>query len=99
MAAQVANHAIAVFLSMFLDGMTYVADISLGLSGLQAYLQTFLGDPHLVLFLRSGLTYYKHTRGIGKVAVYDGRHVYVDDVALLQHIPHLRYAVAYHFVD
>ena len=99
MTSQVTHNTVAILLTMLLDGMADVAHKTERFRGLHANLQTLLGHPDKLLFLGRRLTYYKHTRGIGIVAIDDGRKVHVDDVAFLENILLLGYAVAHHLVD
>ena len=99
MAAQVAHHAIVVLVGMLLDGPAYLVDAVPGFGSLHTYLQTFFGHTHQLFLLRSGLTYYIHTRGVGIVAVQNGGKVDIDDVALFQDVLGLGNAVTHHLVD
>ena len=60
MSSEVANHTIMIFFCMFLDGMTYVANKTIGLGCFSSNLQTFLGDTHQLFLLGSGLAYDEH---------------------------------------
>ena len=99
MTCQVTHDAIAVLLAMLLDGMANVTHKTERLRSLHAYLQALLGHPDKLLLLGRRLTYYKHTRGIGIIAVDDGCEVHVDDVTLLEHILLLGYAMTHHLID
>ena len=96
---QVAYDTVAEFLAMFLDGVAYVAHKAEGLSSLHTYFQTFPGYPYQLFLLGRCLTYYKHTRGIGIIAVDNGRKVHVNDVSLFQDILCLGYTMTHHLVD
>ena len=84
MTTQVAHHTVVVLLGMLLDGTANLVDTMPGLGGFHTNLQALLGDAHQLFLLRSCLTYYKHTRGIGIVAVENRGEVHIDDIALLQ---------------
>ena len=84
---------------MLLYGMTYVTHEAVWLGGLHAYLQALLGHAHQLLLLGSGLAHDEHAGGIGIIAVENGGEVYIDYIALAQHILFLGNAVAHHLVD
>ena len=98
--AKIANHTIAILLAMLLDGVTDVTHKAVRLCSLHTNLQALLGHANQLLLLRSSLAAHdKHTAGVGVVAIYDGSHIYVDDIALLEHILLLRNTMANHLVD
>ena len=99
MTCQVTHDTIAELLAVLLDSMAYVTHKTEGFGSLHANLQTFLGNPYQLFLLGRCLTYYKHTRGIGIIAIDNGRKVHVDDVTLFQNVLCLGYTVTHHFVD
>ena len=97
--AEVAHDGETVLVGMMGDGIADVADKTVGMTGLDADLQTFTRHIHQFLLLRRRLSDDEHTRGVGIISVEDGRHIDVDDVALLQDFVFARDAVAHHLVD
>ena len=99
MPTQVAHHTIVISLAMLLDGIADVAHETPGLGSLHAYLEALLGHTHQLCLLGTGLADDEHARRVGIVAIQDGGEIYVDDVAFLENVGSLRYAVTHHFVD
>ena len=61
--------------------------------------ETLFGDAHEALLFRRCATDDEHTRRIAEKAVFDGRYVYVDDVALFQYFVFRWNAVADYLID
>ena len=80
---QVADNAVAVLLTVLLDGVANVADEAEGLGGLHAYLQALLGHTHQLFLLGCGLADDEHAGSIGIIAVKNGCEVNIDDIAFL----------------
>ena len=100
MSAQIAHHAVAVFLCMLLNGMTDVANKTIGLGSLCTDVQTFFCDSYQLFLLWGCLSAYdEHAGGIAEIAVNAERHVHIDDVTRLQHVFLLGYSVADHLID
>ena len=99
MATQVAHHTVVVFLGVLLDGLADVVDKAPRLGSLHTDFQALLGDTYQLFLLGRCLTYYIHTRGVSIIAVENRGKVDIDDVALLQDVVGLGYAVTHHLVD
>ena len=91
-AAELADHRIAILLGMFLDDGADVADPSARTDHRNAQPQALEGDFAQAPGLDRGLADVVHAAGIAMVAVLDRRHVDVQDVAVLE------YAVTGHAV-
>ncbi len=98
-AAQIAHHRESVFLGVLLNGIAYVAHETKGVRRLHAYLQALFRHTHQLFLFGSCFSDDEHTGGIREIAVQNGRHIHVDDVALFQDFLFIRYAVTHHFVD
>ena len=99
MPAQVANHTVMVLIRVLRNGVSDVANKAIGLGCLCTNLQTFLCNAHQLFLFRCRFADDKHARGVCIVAVEYGCKVYINDVALFQHVFFLRYAVTNHLVD
>ena len=82
-ASHILHHCIAVLFHMVMDGLAHVSQISPWLHLLESLFHRFPGDAHQLLLFRSHIPDHKHTGGIGIIAVEDGGHIHVDDIALL----------------
>ena len=100
MTAKIANHTITILLAMLLDSMTDITYKRVRLGNLHTDFQAFLGYANQLLLFRSSLAANdEHTAGVSVIAIYDGCHVHIDDIALFEHILFLRNTMANHFVD
>ena len=99
MSTEIAHHSITVFLAVLLDSMTDVAHKTVWLGSFSTDFEAFLGHSHQLLLLWSRLTDDKHTGSVGIIAVHDGSHIHIDDIALLEHVFLLRNTVANHLID
>ena len=84
---------------MLLDGGAYVAKARPRLSHPHADVPAFARHLHETLPLGADLADEEHARGVGEVALVDGGHVHVDDVAIVQVFARAGDAVAHHVVD
>ena len=98
MAAEIADHAIAMLFGMGLDCIANVADAVAGLSGLNAEHQAFISYIDQTLGLHRHVADEEHAAGVAVPAIQLRRHVDVDDVAILQFLVR-RNAVANDVVD
>jgi len=99
MTREVAHHTVAMLVGIGFDGAADVVHITPGAGGLDADFQALLGHTDEPLLGRSGLTDDKHARGVGIVAVEDGREVHIYNITLTQDIPGLGNAMTHHLVD
>ena len=81
--AEFPDNRVPVTFCMFLNNSAYVSEKTPRLCGLDAFFQTFFRDTHQFLAIFRNFPDHEHTGGIGIIAVEDGGHIHVDDIALL----------------
>ena len=82
--AHFAHHAVAVLFRVVVHGLPHVAEEAPRLHFLQSQLHAFAGHVHEPALFLADRADAEHPRGVGKVAVVDGRNVHIDDVAVLE---------------
>lgn len=98
MAAEIADHRIAVPLGVALDRVRNIAHPVARLGLLDAQHQTFIGHLHELARLDRGLADQIHAAGVAVPAIDDRGHVDIDDIALVQFLV-AGDAVAHDMVD
>ena len=98
MAAEIADHAIAMLFGVGLDGIANIADPVAGFRGLDTEHEAFIGHIDQALGLYRHVADQEHAAGVAMPAIQLRRHVDVDDVAVLQFFVR-RNAVADYVVD
>ena len=99
MPAKLRDHGKAGIRRDLVDRCRDIAQVNPWLDGGEARLDGGLGRVDEALPLAVYRADAEHARGVGEVAVADGRHVDVDDVALLQDVVLVGNAMAHDFVD
>src|SRR5690606_28455762 len=95
----VPNYAVVIGFGMLLDHMANIAQPGARTHELNTFIEAFLGDAHQAFTGNGRLAHKKHFAGVAMKAVFDDRHINVDDVAILKHFLIRRNAVADDMVD